>query len=151
MGSLIVSVITIALIAALFYMGSNYINIDLYDKKIQEYKIVNDLQSYEMAIDNYKKIFNIYPDENSWNVDLNSLNMILPENKGEYFYSYNEALNKVSICIQKSVQSKDYEVFELIHSKGSTVISTNCFVDNDEVIDTSSFPVTVSLTRWINK
>ena len=154
MSSLITVLIVIGFFGASVFIGMNNINYGMYDKKITESEIITDFSTYESAINAYKKIINVYPSNSNWEQELLSIKMIIPENRGEYRYSFtpnstNKDLEWVGICYSDSIESFMFENIESIHEKGMTVLATNCFETNDKEINKSEKIISFSLTKWI--
>ncbi len=151
MFAIILSFIGIALLAAVLYGGINYMNFDSYDNKFEENNVISGFFNYETAITSYKKVFNIYPSSLSWENDLTKINVLLPNNqKYTYDYEYNVTDNTVALCYFGSIKDeKEYEVIEILHNKGDLILGNGCFKKNNEIIDKTTYPVSIGLTKWI--
>lgn len=153
MFGLILSIIGIALMAGVLYAGISYIEVDAYTSELQETTINNDLYIYSTLIHSYKSAYNVYPSTATWESDLKKLRGIVPlNNEGYYSYEYNTADYTVALCYSKSVDKTEYENAILeVHSRGTTVLANTCFQNNDQSIDTSSYPINIALTHWIKE
>lgn len=153
MSGLIISLISIALLAALMMVGINHLNIQFYENETNENTLIGNLQSYEISINTYYKTFNIYPQTDTWEEDIERINLIIPDNSnGFYSYEYDTSNNTIAFCYDIGVLNEDdYEVIESVHERGLTIMGNSCFIDSDETIDNSTYPVQVALTRWIKK
>lgn len=150
MHSLIITTIAIALMAACLYFGINYINHDKYEQVVMESVISTDFYNYETAINTYKKTFNIYPDDANWEVELKKTKLLLPNNDSNFYsYEYNRTNGTVAVCFKNVVQKNGYEYINNFHSKGLTVLASDCYKTVDEVIDTTPESFTVALTMWV--
>lgn len=153
MFTIILTFIGLVLFAALLYGGINYVNYEIYDQKFEESNVTSGFYNYETAIDSYKKNFNVYPDTANWITELGKIGTLLPNNqKHDFKYEYNTTNNTVAVCYDSVAETEgDYKVIEDIFKQGQFIISENCFSKTNETIDQSSYPVKVSLTKWIKK
>lgn len=152
MFALIIPIIAIALISGILYIGINYINIDYYNSQIEEATVNNDLYTYNALISSYKDAYNIYPSNADWENDLRKLKGNLPRNDdNHYTYEYDMTNYRIGVCYSKLLNEEEYQAIKTIHSRGITVLSTDCFELADKTIDDASFPVSVSLTHWIKR
>lgn len=150
MHSLIITTISIALMAACLYFGINYINHDKYDQVVMENIISTDFYNYETSINTYKKTFNIYPDTANWEIELKKTKLLLPNNDSKFYsYEYNRANNTVAVCFKKDFSKNDYQYITKFHEKGLTILASDCYKTVNEVIDTTPDSFTVALTMWI--
>lgn len=155
MANILISLLTIALMAMSLWIGVNKINYDIYDKRITETKIKTDFQTYESAIKTHRCSTNIYPNNETWELDLLNVHLLIPDNKGEYRYSKTHIPSDpenpwVGVCLSKTVSKKVFQYIKSTNLKGTTVLANDCFKLNTEAIDESGEEVTFYLTHWIN-
>ena len=147
--SLIVSIITIALMLSILYAGINYINIDSYENSLMKAKIPSDIYSLELGIETYKETYNIYPSNIDWKKDLNSINVIIPESK-KTTYSYESKNGNIGICLEKIIyKESQFNVILDIQNKGQTILSENCFSKTNTIKSIDTYPTRIALTKWI--
>lgn len=153
MSYLIIILIMIASISSAILVGSSDLNIEKYENKLTEAEILSDFNSFELAINSYKKGLNVYPSNEFWEEDLKRLNLRIPKNNGYYKYSYESnkipALEKVGICYFGKIEKSKFISIANIHLKGTTVLSDTCFSLNDSEIDFTQNEIEFSITRWV--
>ncbi|PHX05457.1 hypothetical protein VSPL_32400 [Vibrio splendidus] len=79
MYNLIIALLAISLFSSALWVGVDYLNYEKHDQKITKSKIITDFQTYELAINTYKKAKNIYPSNSNWENDMKSLKLMLPK------------------------------------------------------------------------
>ncbi len=152
MFGLILSIIGIALMSGVLYAGISYINVDAYTSQLKETTVNNDLYIYSTLIKTYKSAYNVYPNTGTWESDLQKLKGNLPLNDdGYYSYEYNVSDYSIGICFSNSVNEEEMKGINNIHDRGMTILSSSCFDKTNQVIDESSFPVSIALTHWIKE
>lgn len=153
MHSLIITVISISLMAYVLNFGVNHINYDLYDEKIKENTLSSEFYNYSTSIKTYKKTFNIYPNTHNWENELKKTKVLLPDNSdGKFEYRYDIANNTVAVCFQDVVMDYQYAGVLEFHNQGLTVIGENCYARTDEALTPDAGgQVTYALTMWIKK
>lgn len=151
MHTLIIAIIGIALAASALYSGLNYINFSSYEEKIFETVVVNDMYSYEMALNSHNNMYNYYPETAKLEEELNKVNAILPSNaSGNYEYLNDSSTNSVGICYTLSAEKKDMVMVEKIFDKGGFIRSADCFSKINNVVDDGiNYPSKISITKWI--
>jgi len=151
MHTLIITIIAIALTASVLYGGMNYLDFSGYENKVFETVVVNDLYSYQMAIDSHHNMYNYYPETAKLEEDLNKINAIIPiNNLGNYQYLNDVSTNSVGICYSLEASKNEMQVVEKIYEKGGFIRASACFDKISSIVDDGiNYPKQISVTKWI--
>ena len=150
MHTLIIAIITIVLMGSVLYGGINYLNFSSYENRIFETVLVNDLYSYEMAINSHYNMYNYYPETSNVESELDKIKILKPiADIGSYSYLNEQSSNSVGVCYSVNARKDEMQVIEKIKEQGGFIVASSCFEKINSVVDDGTYPKQVAITKWI--
>lgn len=162
MSSLVIVLLSIALIAVFFTAGMNYINPEKMFSRSDAIEISTTFSTLSSALSDYRHVYRSLPtvpdpletDPNNWQWRTQLSDFItLPKPAERWVYGKDSATNKYYFCFEGPLDKTQYHAARRIvdnATTGSIELTDNCGGAQNST-EPASFPASLSVTYWVTQ
>lgn len=151
MYNFILAVIGISLSTSFLYAGISFFNPFPLESSLNTGVTSSEISNYESAFQGYKKMYNVYPSQLSYEEDLKKMNFMIPRGKIDNVFSYKNENNQVAFCFtDKNIAKELIQSYkDLEEIRNDLIISDTCYEQTSKTID-ESFSA-IAITKWFKR